>query len=331
MKKRVLLLFLTAACTAAFLGGCKKNVGTPQDNAVVEEPEEEENEEESGRLFGYSCIDMSNPFYETLRDSIQTSLEEQGDSLMTKDPGSDVNTQIEQIQDMIDAEVDAVFLCPVDWEAITPALEALEEADIPVINLDTEVKDADYITAFVGSDNRNAGYVCGENLIEKKPDGGRIVIVESASVNSVIERITGFEEAISNAGFEVVQRIDAGGDMSAVKSAVAEIIQSGEQIDAIMCGNDQMAEQVLAALSEAGNSDPLVYSVDGSPVTKSALMDPGSPMEGIGAQSPINMGKTAVKVAAAVLNGTAFDRETYEETFFINRDNVEMYGTDGWQ
>ena len=211
------------------------------------------------------------------------------------------------------------------------ALEALEEADIPVINLDTEVKDADYITAFVGSDNRNAGYVCGENLIEKKPDGGRIVIVESSSVNSVIERITGFEEAISNAGFEVVQRIDAGGDMSAVKSAVAEIIQSGEQIDAIMCGNDQMAEQVLAALSEAGNSDPLVYSVDGSPVTKSALMDPGSPMEGIGAQSPINMGKTAVKVATAVLNGTAFDRETYEETFFINRDNVEMYGTDGWQ
>ena len=83
MKKRVLLLFLTAACTAAFLGGCKKNVGTPADNAVVEEPEEEDNEEESGRLFGYSCIDMSNTFYETLRDSIQTSLAEQGDSLMT--------------------------------------------------------------------------------------------------------------------------------------------------------------------------------------------------------------------------------------------------------
>ena len=250
---------------------------------------------------------------------------------MTKNPGSDVNKQIEQIQIMIDAGVDAVFLCPVDWEEITPALEALEEADIPVINLDTEVKDADYITAFVGSDNWNAGYVCGENLIEKKPDGGRIVIVESPSVNSVNERITGFEEAVRNAGFEVVQRIEAGGDLSAVKSSVEEIIRGGEKIDAIMCGNDQMAEQVLAALSETGNSDPLVYSVDGSPFTKSALLDPDSPMEGIGAQSPINMGKTAVKVAAAVLDGTAFEKETYEETFFINRDNVEMYGTDGWQ
>ena len=82
MKKRVLLLFLTAACAAALLSGCKKNVGTPEDNAVAEEPEEEENEEESGRLFGYSCIDLSNPFFETLGESIQTSLEEQGDRLI---------------------------------------------------------------------------------------------------------------------------------------------------------------------------------------------------------------------------------------------------------
>ena len=331
MKKRVLLLFLTAACAAALLSGCKKNVGTPEDNAVAEEPEEEENEEESGRLFGYSCIDLSNPFFETLGESIQTSLEEQGDRLMTKDPEADSDTQISQIQEMIDAGVDAVFLCPVDWEEITPALEALDEADIPVINLDTEVKEMDYIDAFVGSDNRNAGYVCGQDLLENKPDGGRIVIVESSSVNSVNERITGFEEAIANGGFEVIQRIDAGGDVSVVKPALTELLQSGEQIDAIMCGNDQMAEQVLAALDEAGNTDPLVYSVDGSPATKTALTDPDSPMQGVGAQSPINMGKTAVKVASAVLEGGAFSRENYEETLFIGRDNVEMYGTDGWQ
>ncbi len=331
MKKRVLLLFLTAACAAALLSGCKKNVGTPEDNAVAEEPEEEENEEESGRLFGYSCIDLSNPFFETLGESIQTSLEEQGDRLMTKDPEADSDTQISQIQEMIDAGVDAVFLCPVDWEEITPALEALDEADIPVINLDTEVKEMDYIDAFVGSDNRNAGYVCGQDLLENKPDGGMIVIVESSSVNSVNERITGFEEAIANGGFEVIQRIDAGGDVSVVKPALTELLQSGEQIDAIMCGNDQMAEQVLAALDEAGNTDPLVYSVDGSPATKTALTDPDSPMQGVGAQSPINMGKTAVKVASAVLEGGAFSRENYEETFFIGRDNVEMYGTDGWQ
>lgn len=334
MKKRLILLFLTAACAAATLAGCKKNVGTPEDNAVVEETDtEEENEQdqESGRLFGYSCIDLSNPFYETLTDSIQNSLKEQGDRILVKDPASDVNVQIQQIQEMIEADVDAVFLCPVDWEAITPALEALDEADIPVINLDTEVKEKDLVDAFVGSDNHNAGYICGEDLVVQKPDGGKIVIIENPGINAINERITGFEEAIVNAGFEVAARIKAGSDLSVVKEEMLNVLNENEHLDAVMCGNDQMAEQVLKALEEAGRTDVLVYSVDGSPVIKSAMKENGSGMAGIGAQSPINMGKTAVKVATALLNGEDYEKETYEETFLITRDNVDMYGTDGWQ
>ena len=73
------------------------------------------------------------------------------------------------------------------------------------------------------------------------------------------------------------------------------------------------------------------YSVDGSPASKKALVEHTGGMMGIGAQSPINLGKKAVKIANAVLNGEDYEKETYEETFFINRDNVEMYGTDGWQ
>ena len=47
--------------------------------------------------------------------------------------------------------------------------------------------------------------------------------------------------------------------------------------------------------------------------------------------SPINMGKAAVSTAAAVLDGEDFEKEVYVETFFINRDNLNIYGTDGWQ
>ena len=92
-----------------------------------------------------------------------------------------------------------------------------------------------------------------------------------------------------------------------------------------------MALQVLQALSDAGRSDILVYSVGGSPEVKSAMADPESPMAGVGAQSPINMGKTAVRTAVSLLDGGAYEEEVSVETFFINRDNLEMYGTDGWQ
>ena len=79
------------------------------------------------------------------------------------------------------------------------------------------------------------------------------------------------------------------------------------------------------------HSGRLLFSVDGSPDTKSALLDPDSPMTGIGAQSPITMGKTAAKTAVAILNRDRYEKEIYAETFFINRENVDMYGTDGWQ
>lgn len=322
-----------AVCVCAAVTGCKQNVGTSEDNAVVEEEDEEtaEEETEEGYLFGYSCIDLDNPYYETLGKSIETELTEAGDRMVTKDAGSDPDVQLEQIQELIDAGVDAVFLCPVDWEEITPGLEALEEAGIPVINVDTQVKEADLVDAYVGSDNKNAGYVCGEDLIEQYPDGGKIVIMECQTVNSVIERITGFEEAIASAGFEVLSRSDAGVDKETAQAAMKTLLEQYPQIDAVMCGNDQVALGVLAAVQEAGRTEVKIYGVDGSPEVKAEIASGNSLIAGTGAQSPINIGKTAAEVGTAILNGDEYESETYVETFFINEENVELYGTDGWQ
>ena len=329
MKKRITAVFLMVVLAAALLSGCKQNVGSPEDNAVVDgQDNTEDDAEATEHVLGFSCSDLSNPFYTVLREAVQSSLEEEGIRLIVRDAEADVDTQIQQIDELIEQKVECVFLCPADWEKITPALEALNEAGIPVVNLDTEVKETGLVKAFVGSDNRNAGYVCGEDLVSRMPEGGRIVIVESSGINSINERITGFEEAILNGGFEVVRRIDAGSEQI---GAVLRTLLDGEEIDAIMCGNDVMAIQVLELLKQTKKQDILVYSVDGSPDTKSALLDPDSPMTGIGAQSPITMGKTAAKTAVAILNRDRYEKEIYAETFFINRENVAMYGTDGWQ
>ena len=52
---------------------------------------------------------------------------------------------------------------------------------------------------------------------------------------------------------------------------------------------------------------------------------------GTGAQSPINIGKDAAKTVMAVLEDKDYEEEIREETFIINKDNVELYGTNGWQ
>lgn len=329
MKKKRMFVLMTILAVL-FISGCKQNVGTPEDNAVVEETEEEEEDRTGGHVYGFCASDLSDPFYEVLKESVGTAVSEEESRMLVRDAGGDTELQISQIRELIGEGVEAVFLCPVDPSAVTPALEELNEADIPVINLDVQVDENGLTEAFVGSDDYNAGKLCGEDLAGRKPDGGSVVIVDCLDSPAVNERITGFEEAIINVGFEVT-RIDTGNDYSTIPGQLREILSAEGQTDAIMCADDRMAEQVLETLAAEEKNDIPVYSIGGSPAVKSALADLTSPMTGIGAKSPINMGKTAVKTAAAILENGVYEPETYVETFFIDKDNVDMYGTDGWQ
>lgn len=331
MRKKAVLLVVLTVCALLLLSGCKQNVGTPEDNPVVEEPEEEDEQVIRDRLYGFACGDMSDPFFGVLKDSVAAALAEQGDRIVVRDAAKNADTQAAQLREMIDMDVDAVFLCPVDPDSLTLPLQRLKEAGIPVICLDTRVTDSELTDAFIGSDDYNAGKVCGEDLTGKRPDGGYVVIVEDSKSASANERITGFEESITDPGFEIVKRIDTQGDDSVAGTELSALLAGDTQVDAVMCGDDGMAQAALTALEESGKSGILIYSVGGSPAVKSALAAPESPMTGVGAQSPINMGKTAVETAAAVLDDGVYEQETYVETFFIGKDNVDMYGTDGWQ
>lgn len=334
LKRKILGALLVLALGASLLSGCKKNVGTPEDNAVSEEEQGGENaEEEDGYVFGFSAIDMENPYFITLESAIREVIEDNEDKMITKDPSSDPELQSQQIDEMIAEGIDAIFLCPVDWEAITPSLERLQDAGVKIINVDTQVKEMDYVDAYIGSDNEEAGYICGEDLIERCPDGGTVAILECPTQNSINDRITGFEEAIAKAeiGFEVIAREDTNGEFEKALDAAKKIFQEYPDVTAVMCGNDQLAVAAKTAANLAKLDQVIIYGVDGSPDIKKELKKPGNQIAGTAAQSPINMGKTAADIGIRLLDGKEVEKETYEDVFMIDQDNVDMYGVDGWQ
>lgn len=328
MKRRILSVLLVLVLLCAMASGCKKNVGTSQDNAIVEE---EDTEEIDTYKFGFSCITMENPYFITLEQSMREILEAKGHTLIAKDPSDDPELQVQQIHSMIEEGIDGIFISPVSWDGIAPALEELHKAGVPIINVDTQVKDMVYVDAYVGSDNKTAGMLCAQDLIDQKPEGGKVLILESAGQNSVIERITGFEQAIANKGFEIVARKDTKGELNAARDAATEVFQEQKDITAIMCGNDQIALGALVAARTAGVDDVMIYGVDGSPDLKKELLKPGSMIRGTSGQSAISIGKDAALIGMAILDGEDYEKETFEEVFFINAENVDMYGADGWQ
>lgn len=328
MKKKVWSLILVLTLGVGILGGCgKKPNGTSEDNAI---PEEAPVKKES-YTFGFSGITMENPYYITLEQSLREAVEGEGHTLITKDPAGDVKKQIQQIDEMITDGIEAIFLCPVSWEEITPALEDLEQAGVKIINIDSEVKEIDYIDAYVGSDNKNAGYICGKDLAEQKPDGGKIAILECRTQNSINDRISGFEEAIAGKGFEVAVREDVLGDLNMAREAASRIFAENKDITAVMCGNDQIALGTLVAAHTAGMKELMIYGVDGSPDLKKELLKTDSLIRGTCGQSPIKIGKKAAEVGIAILGGEEYEERTYEEVFFIDSENVDMYGVNGWQ
>ena len=316
-------LLIIVSCTA-----CKKQVGTSEDNAIVEENDENEL---PVYTFGFSCITMENPYFITLEQSLRESLEADGHTLLTSDPNLDVNKQIDQIDAMIREGIDAIFLCPVEWKEITPALENLKKAGVKIINIDSEVKEFDYVDAYIGSDNLEAGRICANDLIEMCPNGGKIVLLESPTQNSINERITGFEQALAGNRFEIAARYDTKGELTLAREAMNEILDNHHDIVAVMCGNDQIALGALVSANTHAVSDIMIYGVDGSPDLKKELKKDNSLIRGTCAQSPINMGKNAAEVAINILQGNDYDEIIYEDVFLITAENVELYGIDGWQ
>ena len=273
-------------------------------------------------------MDGTNPFFVALEGAIREVVEANGDELISLDPQNSNETQISQIEDMISQGISALFVNPVDKDGIIAALDEVKAADIPMFGFDTEVADMSYLVTYAGSDNYNAGKVCGEDLVAKCPDGGPIIVLDSPTMQSVVDRTNGFLDAIDGKGFEVVAQIDCMGNQEQGNLNGTDALTAHPEAVAIFGGNDPTALGAYAA-AEAAGSDCLIYGVDGSPDIK-ALIGEGK-VTGTGAQSPINIGKTIAELYYKWLDGEEIEDRYPIETFMINSDNIEEYNNGGWQ
>ena len=277
---------------------------------------------------GYTCMDGTNPFFVALQGAIEEVVKEHGDELIALDPQNSNEKQLNLIEDMINTGIVAMFVNPVDKDGITPGLDALKAAGIPMFGFDTEVTDMDKLVTYAGSDNYNAGKVCGEDLVAKCPDGGPIIVLDSPTMQSVVDRTNGFLDAIEGHGFEVVAQIDCMGNQEQGNLNGTDALTAHPDAVAIFGGNDPTALGAAAA-AEAAGSKALIYGVDGSPDIK-ALIAEGK-VTGTGAQSPMSIGKTIAELYYKWKAGETVEARYPIETFMINSDNIEEYNNGGWQ
>lgn len=283
------------------------------------------------KIFGVSYMTMNNPFYKIINNEILKVVEKNNDTLITLDPELDVDKQNEQIYKFIDQKVDGIFINPIDFEQIEPALQAAKRANIPVIIIDAPVSDESLVNCTIVSDNYDAGVQCAKDMMERL-DSANIVLLKHTTAKSAKERIEGFLSVIdNNEKYKVINEAECDGQLEIAMPKMQEIIEETPDIDVVMALNDPSALGALAALEKNNKNDVMVYGIDGTPEIK-ALIGRNQMIVGTVAQSPIKMGQIAVENMYNILNGKKkIEKNIIIPISLINKENLFKYNEDRWQ
>lgn len=177
---------------------------------------------------------------------------------------TEVKEQIDLMYSLIDRQVDAIVLVPIDSKALVqPVVEAVRKG-IPVINIDIQLdaqllEQAGVEVAFVGPDNFTAAYEVGKLLSRQLQADDRVAIIEGLpSADNARQRKSGFMKAIEEKGLRLVASEPAYWETEEATEVFQAVWMRYPDLKAVYCSNDAMALGVLRVMQEKDHYLPVV-------------------------------------------------------------------------
>ncbi|MFO7274327.1 MAG: ribose ABC transporter substrate-binding protein RbsB [Symbiobacteriaceae bacterium] len=295
---RMLVALLTIGALAACSGGGSTQSGQTSGTGTQPAPATEET-----LTIGLAISTLNNPFFVDLRDGAQAAAEAAGVKLIVMDAQDDPSKQVSQVEDLITQKVDALLINPCDSDAIVTAVEAANEANIPVFTVDRGASGGK-VVSHIASDNVAGGRMAGELIIELIGGKGKVAELEGIPGTSAArDRGKGFHEAVDGvADIEVVARQPADFDRAKGLTVMENILQAHPDIVAVFAHNDEMALGALEAIEAAGKAGQIkVVGFDATDDAVKAVQE--GRMAGTVAQKPKEMGRLGVETALKHLKG----------------------------
>ena len=291
---------------------------------------------EEERSFAFCTNTLNNTFQSSIDSKYAELCEAAGYSYTSLDPDYDLNKQLGQLSDVANGGYDAVFIIPVDSAGITAGLAEIQEAGIPIFNVDTAVIEEDietFVTQFVGTNAFMAGQLVGEQMVKDYPDGGDIAILDFPSNESCVDRVNGFLEGLGDSAdkFNIVAQQDGAAALDASLPLAEDIITANENLIAFFCINDPSAQGAAAAVKAANKTGEIgVYSIDASPSGKQALLD--GEFSAVAAQVPLQIAEYSFEQAVKYLDGETDlgDKKVYLDSHLVSVEEAEK-SIDNWQ
>ncbi len=300
--------------------------------------------EDSGqKVIGFAMVGVGmNAYLTTWVDMFTSEAEALGYKVIMTDANFDAATQANQIENLMEQDVDAMVVWPVDVYALIPSFRKVFEAGIPVISSNTSPAPEGYrfINAYTGPDDYIQGGIVATQAVKDLKarglmDTGKVVeIIGVPGYSAFVNRQRGFDEKLGelapNVKILAVQPSN-GAKEEAMKVMENFITAYGDEIDGVYCHDDFIAEGAFLAIESAGykpNEDIMIWGLGGSMVGLAHVK--AGEFTSTTSQQPSVDAKMSVKVIAQLLRGEEPEFFNYIDTPIVTAENVDGFLPGEW-
>jgi ABC-type sugar transport system substrate-binding protein len=278
---------------------------------------------------GFSQMENNNPWRIAETASMKDEAEERGVNYIATDAQADTAKQVSDVEDMIAQGAQVLIIAPREFEGLAPALDAANEANVPVFLVDREAKGEvcdEYVT-FIGSNFIEQGERAGEWLVNATDGEAKIAELQGTIGASVTnDRAEGFRNAIEDEpGMEIVASQSGDFTRAEGQQVMEQLIQANPEINAVYAHNDEMAIGAIQALKDAGRDpgeDVTIVSIDG---TRDALQAIINGDLGATVESNPRFGPLTFETIERFLAGEPIPQEIILADRFFDKDNAKKY------
>ncbi len=340
--KKLLALGMVA-CMAISLVGCgsKSENTTEKTEAVASEAESSVDEAVSEAaattdeiVVGYIAKNTVDAFHATINNAAKEKLDGLKKDGTIKDwkllDGlTDPVTQCNLLEDAINMGCNLIIVLPAEAAGCSPIVERCKEEGIPCVVVNSKTENTDELaTAFVGSDDVEAGEIMAKFVQEQLPKGGGYGHLQGIIGNSAqINRGTGLHNILdADANWKLLDGAEQTAEWQAekaVKFAEDWLAKYGDGLNAIICDNDDMSSAVQSAMNAAGRSDIVCIGVDGNegPMT---MVKNGELLATV-YQDGASQVEKGIDVGIQAAQGQTVQYEYMIPFVLVTKDNVDQY------
>ncbi len=185
------------------------------------------------------------------RDVFVSTAKELGAEVNVQNANGDIEEQKKHIDYFIEKGVDAIVIICIDSYGLHDQVQKAMDAGIIVVSYDRLITDAD-TDLYISFDNSRVGNMMGEALVQNGVTGGEVLMLGGSLTDSNVPILeNAFKAVMQENSVTILDSFHADNwEAELAADYVYENMDVVMKADAIMCGNDNLASQVVRALAE---------------------------------------------------------------------------------